>query len=164
MPDHDKGTGVCVLKFGRTATGYLVRVEGHGTIRESPALRQFVMRCVLAENLPVVVDLSATQYLDSTFLGCLVNLHRRCCRDAKSAHFTIAVSEQARRKLLRPTHVDIVLTCIGTCPEPVGDLVAITTLQIESRTLGRKISLGDVDRRFPSAGPCDLGRGMKQPM
>ena len=135
----DKGVGECVLKFGRTATGYLVRVEGRGTMRESLALQQFVMRCALAENLPVVVDLSATHYLDSTFLGCLVSLHRRCCRDAQSAHFTIAVSEQAKCKLLRPTRVDLVLTCIEACPEPVGDLVAITTLQIESRTFGRHV-------------------------
>src|SRR5262249_2450828 len=65
-----------VLKAGRTATGYLIRVEGHGTLRESDALQRFV-RERLGDADTLAVDLADCVCLDSTFLGCLLGLHKR---------------------------------------------------------------------------------------
>ena len=69
----------CVLKVCRTAEGLLIRVEGLATMKQSPALRQFTDQS-LDKNPAhgILLDLAACDYLDSTFLGCIVGLHRRC--------------------------------------------------------------------------------------
>ena len=67
-----------VLKVARTPTGYCVRIEGRGTMRESRSAGEFVSRAAESSPPPtVVVDLSACEHLDSTFLGCLVEMQRR---------------------------------------------------------------------------------------
>src|SRR5689334_5995318 len=59
-----------VVKVGRTTSGYRLRVEGTGTMRESPAVGEFAERSLRDGTSTLVVDLSACDYLDSTFLGC----------------------------------------------------------------------------------------------
>ena len=67
-----------LLKVARTSTGYCVRIEGRGTMRESPAAAEFVLRSLEKAPAPgITVDLSGCDYLDSTFLGCLVEMQRR---------------------------------------------------------------------------------------
>ena len=61
------------LQVGRTADGFLIRIQGRGTLQASPALEQFVHGSLQA-NQRIVVDLSNCDYLDSTFLGCLLKL------------------------------------------------------------------------------------------
>ena len=66
------------IKACRTTAGYLIRVEGRGTLRESPAVRDFAFQCLAQQRaLTLSFDLGPCEYLDSTFLGCLVGLHRR---------------------------------------------------------------------------------------
>ena len=62
---------------GRTEAGYAIRIEGRGTMRESPALQRVVRTVLDGEACAVTIDLAVCDYLDSTFLGCLVDLHRR---------------------------------------------------------------------------------------
>src|SRR5687768_10917844 len=107
------------LKVGRTGAGYCVRVEGRGTMRESPAVEEFVARSMGGDPVTVVVDLTACDYLDSTFLGCLLGLHKRFGKRAGPSaadpgptpgpRFAIAADPERRRKLLGPTRLDLVL-------------------------------------------------------
>ena len=71
------------LRIGRTNSGCVVRVEGRGTLRESPAIQEFALHFLEQEQERgvFVIDLAGCDYLDSTFLGFLVLLHGRYNRD-----------------------------------------------------------------------------------
>ena len=56
----------CTLAIHRTETGYLFRVIGRGTMRQSPAVRDFVSGA-MEDGVEVVLDLCECEYLDSTF-------------------------------------------------------------------------------------------------
>src|SRR5207237_6075556 len=93
------------LKIGRTDNGYSVRVEGAGKMKESRAVQEFVVRTLggadAAESAgSVAVDLSACEYLDSTFLGSLVFLSRRFGQapPGSAARFRVAAPSEKCRK------------------------------------------------------------------
>ena len=116
-----------VLMFAPDDRGYVARLEGRGTMKESPALRGFV-RGVLdfEQNAEVVLDLSMCEYLDSTFQGCLIGLHE----SFSCERFTIAGPPETIAKLFGPTHIEQLFTvrceplhCQGEwCPLPVAPL------------------------------------------
>jgi anti-anti-sigma factor len=100
------GTPGSMLRVGRTASGFLVQVAGRGTLQVSPALQEFAVQSLDREYEPgrVVVDLSHCDYLDSTFLGCLVNLHRRY-NQTPPHRFQVAAPRDQCRKLLGLSHL-----------------------------------------------------------
>ena len=87
----------CTLAIRRTESGYLFRVVGRGTMQASPTVQEFVCSA-LDDGADVVLDLSACEYLDSTFLGCLLILDKRGSGAAGS--FTVHASDLVRQKLL----------------------------------------------------------------
>ena len=110
-----------VLKVARTATGYCLRVEGRGTMRESQSAAQFVAGPLEHEGASVVVDLSGCDHLDSTFLGCLVEMQRRVNKTpgapgVTGPKFIVSAPAEKVKKLLAPTRLDVVLK---TSAEPV---------------------------------------------
>jgi anti-sigma B factor antagonist len=112
-----------VLKVARTLTGYCIRIEGRGTMRESPAALEFASRPLEDAQTSVVVDLSACEYLDSTFLGCLVEMQRKAARG--TATFTVSAPPDKVRKLLGPTRLDAVLKTTAEPPAVVGEYVTL---------------------------------------
>lgn len=118
MPDTS------VLKVAAAAGGYCVRVEGRGTMRESRSAVEFAAKSLAEPGTRVVVDLSACEYLDSTFLGCLVDLHRRAGRSIPPRFVVSAPPEQVR-KLLSATKLDLVLKTTAEPPEVLGDFVTL---------------------------------------
>jgi anti-anti-sigma regulatory factor len=129
-----------MLRVGRTASGFLVQVEGWGTLRESPALREFAVQSLDDPGGPstVVVDLSHCDYLDSTFLGCLVSLHRKYNRTSPH-RFQVAASCDQCQKLLAPTHLNHLLDVTEVCPEPVSDVLEVSRPLLPTYDLGRHI-------------------------
>jgi len=98
------------LKFGIYGDGYIVRVEGRGTMHESVSFKSFVSAILDCESSrQIILDLSACDYLDSTFLGCLLALHQRFNRQSPQ-RFVIAAAGEARTRLLARTRLDQVLT------------------------------------------------------
>ena len=90
----------CVLQVARTATGYLVRVEGRATAVDSLALRRFVVDSFKeSPQEAVALDLRPCAYVDSTFLGCLLTLHRNGLAPA-GRRFSIVADEPTRKRLL----------------------------------------------------------------
>ena len=97
-----------VLKVARTPGGYCLRVEGRGTMRESQSAAQFVAGPLEREGATVVVDLSACDHLDSTFLGCLVEMQRKAGKSlpprlvisARSSRFTSSAQSSSFFMLL----------------------------------------------------------------
>ena len=87
----------CNLSVGRFDQGFLVCITGHGTMRQSAAFREFVTQCFDSQQAAVVVDVSACDYLDSTFLGCLIGLHKESLKNGRK--FLIVADQSQRTRL-----------------------------------------------------------------
>ena len=86
----------------------------------------------------MVVDLSHCDYLDSTFLGCLVSLHRKYNRTSPH-RFQVAASCDQCQKLLAPTHLNHLLNVTEVCPEPVSDVLEVSRPLLPTHDLCRHI-------------------------
>jgi anti-anti-sigma regulatory factor len=129
----------CTLKVARTGDGYRIRIEGRGTSEDSRSLDAFVSQCCLADNdAQIMVDLSACEYLDSTFLGCLVTLNR-AYQDAGKTRFQILADNERRTELLAPTRIDQLLQFADTDPEMRSDYVTIEPAQLDRAEFGRHV-------------------------
>ena len=123
------------LKVARTPTGFCLRVEGRGTMRESRPAAEFVKQSLSSPAgggaaPTVVVDASACDHLDSTFLGCLVEMQRRVSKapagpGAIGPRFVVSAPPEKVRKLLSPTKLDSVLKTTPEPPQVVGEYVPL---------------------------------------
>ncbi len=110
----------CELKFARTNEGYRLRVEGCGTMQQSRTVEAFVNEALAYLDRVVTIDLSATSYLDSTFLGCLLGLHRRY-----QSRLRVAAPAEAVRQLFGPTKLDLAIKVTQEFPAIVGDYISL---------------------------------------
>jgi anti-anti-sigma regulatory factor len=128
-----------VLKIAPTEAGCVIRVEGDGTMGQSPAAREVALNTLAADASAVVVfDLAVCDYLDSTFLGCLMDVYRRFGRTQPQRYF-LAASPDQRRKLLGPTHIDRLIPTMDAAPAPCGPWVTLRPQDLSSRDLTRHV-------------------------
>ena len=128
------------LTIGWTRRGYCVRVAGRGTMRESPALRAFALRVLDEPGSPTLdIDLTACEYLDSTFLGGLLGLLRRFEQSGPSGRLAVAGPPEVLHRLLGPTRLDALLPLRAGCPERLGEEVPIPPQALDSADLGRYV-------------------------
>src|SRR5687768_15889346 len=126
------------LKVGRTPNGYCVRVEGRGTMRESRAVHEFASQSVGGERgETLTVDLADCDYLDSTFLGCLVELHRKLGA-ARPPRFAVVTSPERAKRLFGPMCLDQVLNISQQPPDWVGEPVTVSPDQMDQEPADRK--------------------------
>jgi anti-anti-sigma regulatory factor len=121
MSDRSK---VTVARFDQAGShGVSIRVEGAGTMQESPVIHAFAERVLAeADGGAVVVDLGACSYVDSTFLGGLVSLFKR--HGGKSnrpgaqpaQRFTIYAPSPVRQSLFGTSRLDRVFSFIDQLP------------------------------------------------
>ena len=122
-----------------TTDGCCVRIEGRGTMQESPAAKAIAAGTLRNDsNAHVVVDLSACDYLDSTFLGCLVQLFRDF-GNKTSSRFHVAGSADKRKKLMGPCHLDKVIPSLDAAPQTIGNWVPVPVPPVGSKDLARHI-------------------------
>jgi hypothetical protein len=131
-------TAPSAIKVGRTRTGYRVRVEGKGTLRESPAVSEFAGHAFQDASCTLAVDLSACDYLDSTFLGCLVTLQRRH-GGGQPPRLLIVAPAAVGQRVLAPNHLDALFSIVGEGPEVVGEDLTIPPVALGSQEMGRHI-------------------------
>lgn len=136
-----------VISVARTDAGYLVSVNGQGTRHESPAVRDFISGA-MEDKAHVVLDLSQCEYLDSTFLGCLVILHKRGCEHGE--RFRVHADDAVINKLLHPTRLDTIIPCCTTPPKTTGQTVPLPVIDLEREEFGRHLldtheELADID-------------------
>lgn len=127
-----------VLKVASTVTGYCLRVEGRGTMRESHSAMGFAAGSLAHPGRTLVVDLAACDHLDSTFLGCLVEMQRRAGRSEMPRFLVSAPAEKVRR-LLSSTKLDLVLKTTAEPPGVVGEYVALPAADAGSPELMRHV-------------------------
>ena len=111
-----------------TAEGYLFRIVGRGTMHESPTVRDFIGGA-MEDGAVVTLDLSECDYLDSTFLGCLVMLQRR--GDMAERRFRVHAPDEPRQRLLKTSQIDRVLTFAETAPTPTGKAALLETTNLQ---------------------------------
>lgn len=124
------------LKFGRGNEGYLIRVEGRGTSRESAAVQEFADQCATESDCRLTVDLSDCEYLDSTFLGCLLGLTKRFSHGAAGV-FEVASPSPQCWSLFNSIRLQTLLKITGNRPAPVGEWKTLPPNEMESRALHR---------------------------
>ncbi len=86
----------------------------------------------------LVVDLAGCDYLDSTFLGCLVDLHKHYGMRQPS-RFTVVAPPEAAHRLLGPTHLDRFLHIADAVPETIGNAVELPREVLGPDDLGRHL-------------------------
>ena len=152
-----------MLRVGQTASGFVVFVEGHGTLAESPAFYEFAAQSLKAELGPstVVLDLSNCDYLDSTFLGCLAGLHRKYNR-AVPHRFLVAASREKSQILLGPTRLNNLVDVTEVCPEPIGEVVELSRSILPGVDLGRHVM--ECHRRLAELGGSRRRRFVQSPI
>jgi anti-sigma B factor antagonist len=96
------------IGYGQTQCGYVVRITGRGTMREGRTMVECINRADLAGAGRITVDLTATDYLDSTCLGSLVALHQRF-NAGGADRFQVAASAAQLSRLFGGTRLDRLL-------------------------------------------------------
>jgi anti-anti-sigma factor len=132
MPDRST-TRVC-----RTRSGYCIHLEGRGTIRESPAVHALAREVLDNEPGTLVLDLDACEYLDSTYLGALVDLHRRY-GTADPVRFAVVARTEARLKLFGPNCLEDLFHYVDQAPEALGEELELTPPALDRVDLGRHV-------------------------
>jgi len=108
-----------------TSTGCVIAVLGRGTVRESRAIIDFVTRTFQsAPETRVTIDLSGCGYVDSTFLGTLIDLHRLAVAAGPDRLF-VAGSMEHRKKLLGIARLEKLIPGIEAAPPTAGPSVPL---------------------------------------
>ena len=124
----------CDLCVARTSDGYVVRVQGKGTSAHSPSLAEFVKGCLTANSQDsVAVDLLGCEYLDSTFLGCLLKLQQT----GTAKRFQVIADDAARKRLLTATGLDKFLTISSREPKSSCTFLKLDAAELSPRELGK---------------------------
>ena len=127
-----------VLLSAPTDDGFVMRIVGRGTFTESPVFREFVARCLDMESGPhVVIDITQCDYLDSTFMGCLIWLHKYA---ESGSRLKFYATPEKTRELFSFCMLDRVLNIVDARPEPTDEFLVLTMVDIESSELGRHIA------------------------
>jgi anti-anti-sigma regulatory factor len=142
-----------LLRVAHTDQGYVVVVEGRGTLCESPAVEAFAAEVLLQQpERTLVIDLHECLYLDSTFLGCLVTLHKEFGK-LRPPRFFVAAPADCRARLLAATYLDRHLNLLDTAPAVAGDWLPLPTAPLGAQELGRHVM--ECHRRLAELGsPC----------
>ncbi|HEY0715783.1 MAG TPA: STAS domain-containing protein [Polyangia bacterium] len=117
MPDRSR---ISVARYDR---GVCIRVEGAGTVAESPVMHAFAERVLANGRGNVIIDLGACNYLDSTFLGGLVSLFKR--EAANGGRFAIYAPAPARQSLFSTSRLDRVFPFVDELPAVGGECLPL---------------------------------------
>jgi anti-anti-sigma regulatory factor len=117
----------------------VIRIEGRGTMNESRSAEAVALRTLEHDaSARVVFDLSGCDYLDSTFLGCIVHLYREHGRDA-DPRFRVAAAPDRRKKLLGPCRLDTLIPATEDIPQPDRPWVDVPPVASDARDLTRHV-------------------------
>lgn len=143
------------LTVGRTSTGFLIALEGRGTLFQCPVFQELVDRCLGEKQFKVVVTLSHCEYLDSTFLGCLVSLHRK---HNTTGHVRLEIDAPAERRsgLLHHVNLDSYLTFAGTTPDLVGEPVEVEITTPDRHKIGKHVE--EAHRHLAGLGGAEAAK------
>ena len=123
----------CELLIGSFSDGTVVSLVGRGTMCESPAFREVAER--LLDKGTVVFDASRCDYLDSTFLGCLIGI-KKACEQIPKSRFLIAASADTRLKLFCTSSLHQFFDFLEECPKVLKESSKVDLERPDERELG----------------------------
>ena len=126
------------VNIGRFAGGYVLQIVGRGGVQESSTLRDYVQLCLKCDAPRVILDLNDCEYLDSTFLGCIVGLHKHYEHDGPG-RFLVAADDATSERLLAATKVDQFLDLIDEAPHLVEEMRPVKTPTLTTRDMGQHV-------------------------
>jgi anti-sigma B factor antagonist len=86
--------GQCTIRFHQDEHRLLFQIEGWATMGQSLPLRRFAEKNLAGQTRKVWVDLRHCTYIDSTFLGTLLFLHRAVLRLAGGEFHLLSPSSE----------------------------------------------------------------------
>jgi len=119
--------------IGRVSNGLVVRLVGRGTMQESLAFRAAVERSL--DGAVVVFDATRCDYVDSTFLGCLI-WAKKTCEQTAACQFVIAAAAATRIKLFSMSSLNGYFDFVDASPESVDKFVTIDIEKLDPKELG----------------------------
>lgn len=144
--------GTSELRVACTASGCVIRLEGRGCAAESRALQNYVNLYLKSSPHPAFLDLNTTDYLDSTFLGGLVLLHKLHSCD-EPARFLLDSSDTTKQRLLANTHLDRLFAFVEQSPTVTGQFKTLSMESLDIRQLCQLMM--DCHRELAElGGPC----------
>jgi anti-sigma B factor antagonist len=153
MSAMSSGPRITVARFDQ---GYCLRVEGAGTMSESPVIHAFAERVLSGPDGQVIIDLGACTYVDSTFLGGLVSLFKRHGKTKSDGpeRFAIFAPASIRQSLFGTSRLDRVFPFVDELP-----LTGVESLPLEAQTTTSREELGhyivECHRRLAELGGPD---------
>jgi anti-anti-sigma factor len=123
------------LLVGRAHGGTIVRLVGRGTMLESPAFRKLVEASLPCG--PVYFDTSQCEYLDSTFLGCLIALQKTS--EQARCRFAIVAAQDTRHKLFSLSSLYKYFDFAELRSDEVENLESVDIERLDSANLGRHV-------------------------
>jgi anti-sigma B factor antagonist len=100
----------------------ILTVEGELDLFSSPEFKQRLLRLIDAGARHVIVDLSATSFVDSTVLGVLISSHRRL--GLRGGRLVVAATHPSIRRVLDLTGVSELLVLAATRRDALARLTA----------------------------------------
>ncbi len=98
---------------------HVVSVTGEVDLFTAPEFRQRVSAPIEAGVETVVVDLTATTFIDSSSLGVLIGAHRQL--EQRDGRLTVVCDNPAIVKTFKITGLDGVLALVPTMTDAVGE-------------------------------------------
>jgi anti-anti-sigma regulatory factor len=108
------------VSVARFDGGVCLKVEGAGTMQESPVMHAFAEQVLGQAEESVIVDLASCSYVDSTFLGGLVSLFKRHGA-GRTTRFSIYAPPPVRQSLFGTSRLDRVLPFVDDLPRVPGE-------------------------------------------
>lgn len=127
------------MLIGHTAHETVIRVVGSGTMQESAAFQKAAKSLLTAGTGRVVFDASDCEYLDSTFLGCLISI-QKYAEASSNGDFCIAASPSKRIKLFSTSSLDHYLHFVEKAPAALDELTRLDVVHQEPDILGRHVA------------------------
>lgn len=128
--------GISSVSVAPIADGCLLRVTGRGTVRESRVIKDIGVRTLKGDpNAKVFLDIADCSYVDSTFLGTLIDLHR----SGDSKRFSLIAPAEHRQKLLGIARLDKLIAGVDTAPATVGESHAIPSLEATPKEIVKHV-------------------------
>ena len=121
-PDTEMAMDFAITDRQVDGDRHVVAVTGEIDLFTAPEFKQRVSAPIDAGRLRVVVDLTATTFVDSASLGVLIGAHRRLRRHG--GRLVIVCTNDAIAKTFRITGLNGVFTIVGSLEEALnGDAV-----------------------------------------
>ena len=117
---NDKASNSHVLEVARQGAATYLRVLGRATFTVGPVLKQFGTAAIEDGCTRMVLDVSACEGMDSTFMGVLAGMATRLARQTGGKMLMLNVSDKLF-DILSTLGLDQLMECrrLGAMPEPL---------------------------------------------